>query len=110
LVNALAEAKKNGFLSSFMKQFDKLDLLICDEWGYVPVDSDGSKLLFSVVSECCERKSLIITTNLEFAHWNDIFADAKISAALLDRVIHHSRLLDFTGRDSRRLLFALGNR
>ena len=107
LTNALAEAKRRGELSLFMKQFDKLDLLICDEWGYVPVDSDGSKLLFQVVSECYERKSLIITTNLEFARWNDIFADTKITAALLDRIIHHSHLLDFRERDSRRLLDAL---
>jgi DNA replication protein DnaC len=109
LVNALTEAKRNGELSRFMKQFDKLDLLICDEWGYVPIDSNGSKLLFQVVSECYERKSLIITTNLEFARWNDIFADTKITAALLDRIIHHSHLLDFTDRDSRRLKDALLN-
>ncbi len=110
LVNALTEAKKQGTLSRFMKQFDKLDLLICDEWGYVPIDSEGAKLLFQVVSDCYERKSLIITTNLEFARWNDIFADTKITAALLDRIIHHSHLLDFTGRDSRRLMDALLNR
>ncbi|GHV13943.1 ATP-binding protein [Clostridia bacterium] len=107
LVNALTEAKREGRLSKFMKQFYKLDLLICDEWGYVPIDSDGSKLLFTVVSECYERKSLIITTNLEFAKWNEIFADAKITAALLDRMIHHSHLLDFTSRSSRRLRDAL---
>lgn len=110
LVNALTEAKNKGELSLLMKQFEKLDLLICDEWGYVPIDSDGSKLLFQVISECYERKSLIITTNLEFAYWNNIFADAKITAALLDRVIHHSHLLDFTSRDSRRLADALSNR
>jgi len=107
LVNALTEAKKQGDLSRFMRQFDKIDLLICDEWGYVPVDSDGAKLLFQVVSECYERKSLIITTNLEFARWNDIFADAKITAALLDRIIHHSHLLDFSKRKSWRLKEAL---
>lgn len=110
LVNALTEAKKEGTVSYFMRQFDKLDLLICDEWGYVPIDSDGSKMLFQVISDCYERKSVIITTNLEFARWNDIFADAKITAALLDRIIHHSHLLDFTGRDSRRLKDALINK
>lgn len=110
LTNALVEAKAAGCLGMFMKQFEKLDLLICDEWGYVPLDSDGTKLLFQVVSECYERKSLIITTNLEFGRWNDIFADAKITAALLDRIIHHSHLLDFTNRDSRRLLDALLNK
>jgi len=107
LVNALTEAKKQGVLSRFMKQFEKLDLLICDEWGYVPIDSDGAKLLFQVVSECYERKSVIITTNLEFARWNDIFTDTKITAALLDRIIHHSHLLDYTERKSRRLQDAL---
>lgn len=110
LVNALVEAKNKGELSAFMRAFEKLDLLICDEWGYVPIDSVGSKLLFQIVSECYERKSLIITTNHEFAQWNDIFADTKITAALLDRVIHHSHLLDFTNRDSRRLLDALDKR
>jgi DNA replication protein DnaC len=109
LVNALTEAKKQGVLSRFMKQFEKLDLLICDEWGYVPIDSDGAKLLFQVVSECYERKSVIITTNLEFARWNDIFTDTKITAALLDRIIHHSHLLDYTQRESRRLHDALLN-
>ena len=110
LVNALTEAKNQGCLSKFMRQFDKMDLLICDECGYVPIDSDGSKLLFQVISECYERKSIIITTNLEFARWNDIFADTKITAALLDRIIHHSHLLDFTKRESRRLKDALYNR
>jgi DNA replication protein DnaC len=110
LVNALTEAKERGSLSLFMKQVDKLDLLILDEWGYVPMDSEGTKLLFQVVSACYERRSLIITTNLEFTRWNDIFADTKITAALLDRIIHHSHLLDFTGRESWRLKEALMNR
>jgi DNA replication protein DnaC len=109
LINALTEAKRRGELSRFMRQFERLDLLVCDEWGYVPIDSDGSKLLFQIVSECYERKSFIITTNLEFARWNDIFADSKITAALLDRIIHHSHLLDFTQLDSRRFLDALLN-
>ena len=107
LVNALLEAKKEGELSKFMKQIENLDLLICDEWGYVPLDREGTKLLFEVISQCYERKSLIITTNLEFSKWNDIFADPKITAALLDRIIHHAHVLDFTNRKSRRLQEAL---
>jgi len=110
LVNALMEAKREGCLSKFMFQIEKLDLLICDEWGYVPIDAEGAKLLFQVISECYERKSIIITTNLEFARWNDIFADTKITAALLDRIIHHSHLLDYTNRESWRLKDALLNR
>jgi DNA replication protein DnaC len=110
LVNALVDAQREKRLTHFLKQFEKLDLLICDEWGYVPLDTNGTKLLFQVVSECYERKSLIITTNLEFDRWNDIFADTKITAALLDRIIHHCHLLDFTNRESRRLQDALQNR
>lgn len=67
LVNRLSEAKKGGELSSFLKQFDKLDLLICDEWGYVPLEREGAQLLFQIIADCYERKSIIITTNLEFS-------------------------------------------
>jgi DNA replication protein DnaC len=107
LVNELIEEKKQGNIVRFMKNLEKCDLLIYDEWGYVPIDSYGSKLLFQVIAECYERKSLIITTNLEFAKWNEIFYDEKITAAIIDRIIHHSHLLDFTGRDSRRLMNSL---
>jgi DNA replication protein DnaC len=107
LVNALVEAKHNCRLSDFLKQFEKLDLLICDEWGYVPLDSEGTKLLYEVISQCCERKSIIITTNHEYPQWNEIFANTKITAALLDRIIYNSALVDFTNRDSRRLRAAL---
>jgi len=107
LVNALVDAKKQGNIARFMKSLERCDLLIFDEWGYVPVDSVGSKLLFQVITECYERKSLIITTNLEFEMWNEIFCDEKITAAIIDRIIHHSHLFDFTGRDSRRLMNSL---
>ncbi len=70
LVNQLSEAKTNGGLKRFMKQIEKTDLLICDEWGYVPFEKEGSQLLFQVISECYERRSVIITTNLEFSKWN----------------------------------------
>lgn len=107
LVNELVDAKKQGNIIRFMKTLEKCDLLICDEWGYVPVDIAGTKLLFQVIAECYERKSLIITTNLEFTKWNEIFCDEKITAAIIDRIIHHSHLLDFSGRDSRRLMNSL---
>ena len=103
LVNQLVEAKKQGNIIKFMKSLEKCDLLICDEWGYVPLDKEGTKLLFQVIAECYERKSLIITTNLEFSLWNDIFHDEKITAAIIDRIIHHSHLLDFRNRASKRL-------
>ena len=103
LVNELVDAKKHGTLAKLMKNLEKCDLLICDEWGYVPVDTNGAKLLFGVIADCYERKSLIITTNLEFTKWNEVFYDEKLTSAIIDRIIHHSHLLDFTKRDSRRL-------
>lgn len=101
LVNALLEAKKNEELKKFLKQIEKTDLLICDEWGYIPFEKDGSQLLFQVISECYEKRSLIITTNLEFSKWNSIFYDEKLTTAIIDRVIHHGHLLVFSGSSYR---------
>ena len=88
-------------LKKFLKQIEKTDLLICDEWGYIPFEKDGSQLLFQVISECYEKRSLIITTNLEFSKWNSIFYDEKLTSAIIDRIIHHSHLLMFNGSSYR---------
>ncbi|MDR2572159.1 MAG: IS21-like element helper ATPase IstB [Oscillospiraceae bacterium] len=101
LVNQLSDAKASGELRRFLKQLEKIDLLICDEWGYVPFEKDGVQLLFQVVSECYERKSIIITTNLEFSKWNGIFYDEKLTSAIVDRLVHHSHLLVFNGHSYR---------
>ncbi|MDI3543496.1 MAG: hypothetical protein PWP57_1101, partial [Candidatus Atribacteria bacterium] len=97
LVNQLIDAQTNGEMRKFMNQIEKCDLLIGDEWGYVPLEKGGVQLLFQVVSECYERRSIIITTNLEFSKWNGIFYDEKMTAAIIDRLIHHSHLLAFNG-------------
>lgn len=97
LVNQLTDAKANGELKRFFRQIEKCDLLICDEWGFVPFEKNGAQLLFQVVSECYERHSVIITTNLEFSKWNAIFYDEKMTSAIIDRLIHHSHLLVFNG-------------
>lgn len=97
LVNQLSEAKAKGELKRFMRQIEKADLLICDEWGYVPFEKEGSQLLFQVISECYERMSVIITTNIEFSKWNGIFYDEKLTSAIIDRLVHHSHLLVFGG-------------
>lgn len=101
LVNQLTDAKAKGELRRFMKQIEKCDLLVCDEWGYIPFEKDGAQLLFQVISECYEKRSVIITTNLEFSKWNGIFYDEKMTAAIIDRLIHHSHLLVFTGQSYR---------
>lgn len=101
LVNQLSDAQKKGELNKLLKQLTKIDLLICDEWGYVPLDRDGSKLLFQVISDCYEQRSVIITTNLEFSKWVNIFYDEQMTAAMIDRLIHHSYLLLFEGQSYR---------
>ena len=101
LVNRLSEAKKAKELSSLMKQIQKADLIILDEWGYVPLDRDGSRLLFEIISECYEQKSIIVTTNIEFSKWATILYDEQMTNALLDRLLHHCYLLIFTGDSDR---------
>jgi len=101
LVNQLSDAQKKGELNKLLKQLAKADLLICDEWGYVPLDRDGSKLLFQVISDRYEQRSVIITTNLEFSKWVNIFYDEQMTAAMIDRLVHHSYLLLFDGQSYR---------
>jgi DNA replication protein DnaC len=101
LVNQLSDAKKSGELSKLLASIRKLDLLICDEWGYVPLDRDAAQLLFQVISDSYERRSVILTTNLEFSRWVGIFYDEQMTAAIIDRLVHHSYLLLFDGPSNR---------
>mgnify|MGYP000175844625 CR=1 FL=1 len=101
LVLKLAESRKNGTLERLLRDLRSLDLLILDEWGYVPVDKDGSQLLFRVISDSYESKSLILTTNLEFSKWGGIFTDDQMAAAMIDRLVHHGHLLIFEGKSYR---------
>lgn len=97
LVNKLIEANQNGSLAKLMKQIEKLDLLVLDELGYIPLNKEGAELLFQVISMCYEKKSIVITTNLQFGQWNHVFGDPVLTEAVIDRLIHHSHLLLFTG-------------
>ena len=101
LVNALLEANNNGNLGKLMKQLSKLDLLILDELGYIPLHKQGGELLFQVISMCYETRSIIITTNLQFGQWNHVFGDQILTEAVVDRLIHHSHLLIFNGESHR---------
>jgi DNA replication protein DnaC len=101
LVNRLLDANEKGTLSRFFKQLEKLDLLILDELGYIPLHKQGAELLFQVISMCYERKSLIITTNLRFGEWNHVFGDPILTEAVIDRLIHHSHLVVFKGPSNR---------
>lgn len=101
LVNQLADARKAGTYTKTLTALRKLDLLICDEWGYVPMDRTAAQLLFQVISDSYEKRSVIITTNLEFSRWVGIFYDEQMTAAMIDRLVHHSYILLFDGQSNR---------
>lgn len=89
----------------------KVDAVILDEFGYIPPDSDGGTLLFQVKSNCYERQSMVLTTNIEFGKWGTVLADDKLASTLVDRIVHHGGLVEFKG-ESRRVAdsLVLGNR
>ncbi|KGA96738.1 ATP-binding protein [Alkalihalobacillus alcalophilus ATCC 27647 = CGMCC 1.3604] len=101
LVNKLLEAHEKGTLSKVFKQLEKLDLLVLDELGYIPLHKQGAELLFQVISLCYEKTSIIITSNLTFGEWNHVFGDPILTEAVIDRLIHHSHLVVFNGESHR---------
>ena len=84
LVLKMTEARNQGMLTKLVTNLQKQDLLILDEWGYISVDRDGSQMLFRIVSDSYERKSLILTTNMEFSKWGSVFTDEQMAAAMID--------------------------
>jgi len=101
LANLLFEKNQKGKLNTYMASLKKVELIVLDEVGFIPLHKDAAELLFQVVSDCYERRSMIITSNLEFSHWNTIFGDNRLTAALVDRLIHHSHILVFSGESYR---------
>ncbi len=106
LVRRLTAALAGGTLEALLKDIRRADVVILDEFGYIPLDVDGARLLFQVISDSYEARSLILTTNIEFSRWATIFADEKLAAAAVDRIVHHGRLVEFNG-PSRRMDAAL---
>lgn len=94
LVNELIEARQERALQRLVQKYVRYDLLILDELGYIPFSKEGSELLFQVLAERHERGSVMITTNLGFADWTQVFGDAAMTAALLDRVTHKAHIIN----------------
>ncbi len=101
LVNELVEAKEDHQLSRTIRRFARYELLCIDELGYIPLADVGAELLFQVVSERCERAPILITTNLPFSEWTQVFTNARLCKALLDRVTDQAHILE-TGTESYR--------
>ena len=101
LGNILLEKNAKGSLNNYLGSMKKTELIVIDEVGFVQLHKDAAELLFQVISDCYERKSLIITSNLEFSQWNTVFGDNRLTAALVDRLIHHSHIVIFSGESYR---------
>lgn len=101
LVNALLESHRQGRLKKQMTMLGKADLLIVDELGFVPLHRDGAELLFNVIAQAYEKQSIIVTSNLQFGQWNSVLGDDRLTAALIDRLVHHAHILAFTGKSFR---------
>ena len=97
LVNDLICAQHELKLSRYLSQLGKYELLVLDEFGFIPFSRDGANLLFQLCSALYERSALIITSNLKFSDWNSVMGEEHLTAALLDRLTHRAHILEFLG-------------
>lgn len=101
LVNELKECRSDKTLRAFENRFERYDVVIADELGYISFDKEASELLFTYLSLRAGRKSTIITTNLSFERWDELFKDPVLTAALIDRLTHKSHILNMNGNSYR---------
>lgn len=101
LVARLAKARSEELLERTLLELKKLDLLIIDEWGYCQISRDDAHLLFRVIADSYETKSLIVTTNLPFSEWGKLMTDEQLATAIIDRIVHYGHLIDTGSKDWR---------
>jgi len=101
LVNELVLAQEEHQLSKFLSRLLKYRLIVLDELGFIPFSANGAHLIFQLCSTLYERVAMIVTTNLRFGEWTQVFGDEQLTAALLDRLTHHAHILEFVGESYR---------
>ena len=101
LVHELMEARDERRLLNLQRQLSRLNLLIIDELGFVPLSWTGAELLFEVFSQRYERGSIMVTTNLPFDEWAEVFGSERLTGPLLDRLTHHVHILEMNGESYR---------
>ncbi len=101
LIAQLKKAKLENRLEDRLRHFTKYKLLIIDELGYLPIEKEDSKLFFQLIDRRYEKRSTIMTTNINFSSWDNIFMDPVIANAILDRVLHHAHVVQITGKSYR---------
>ncbi|MCL1990894.1 MAG: IS21-like element helper ATPase IstB [Defluviitaleaceae bacterium] len=101
LIIRLKEAQNERTLGSLKKRFEKYELIILDELGYISFDKEGAELLFNLISSRTECAATIFTTNLSFDRWDEIFHDKVLTAAIVDRITHHSYVINMNGESYR---------
>ena len=101
LVQRLLAAKRDLMLPLEMRRLDRIDAIIIDDLGYIQQDREEMEVLFTLLAERYERRTVIITSNLVFSQWDKIFKDPMTTAAAIDRVVHHAAILELTGKSYR---------
>lgn len=101
LVMRLRKAKDENRPDAELRTIGRAGLVIIDELGYLPIDIDGARPLFQVIADSYETRSVIFTSNLEFSRWGDVFGDGDMAAAVIDRIVHHDRIVRFHGESYR---------
>lgn len=101
LITNLKKAYNENRLEERLKFYNKYKVLIIDEIGFLPIDKDGANILFQLINRRYEKKPIIITTNIPFGKWSDMFGDAVLANAILDRLLHHSHIFNIVGKSYR---------
>lgn len=101
LLNTLIAAKREGKIDRRLQVLSRFDLILIDELGYIPFEREATDLLFQVISQRYETKSVALTTNLAFEQWTQVFPDAMAASAVIDRIVHHGSVFEFSGESHR---------